>query len=100
MLCAYGIPPGETRRTGLRDGLAARLLRPISLVPFPTAPIAALAGKARRCLVVELSLGQFCDDVRLAVEGRCPVELLAHTGGVMCTPEEVLDTIVRLSEAK
>jgi len=28
------------------------------------------------------------------------VELLAHTGGVMCTPEEVLDTIIRLSETK
>ncbi len=101
LVCAYGIPARvcETAvERAMERGIAARLLRPISLVPFPEAAIAALAARSKRCLVVELSQGQFRDDVRMAIEGRCPVELLSHTGGVLCTPEEVLDTLVRISQ--
>ena len=92
LVCAYGIS-ARICQTAIEmaaaRGVKARLLRPITLFPFPTAPIRAWAEKVRKILVVELSMGQFVEDVRLAVEGRCPVEFSGHTGGVMHTPEEV-----------
>jgi hypothetical protein len=40
--------------------------------------------------VAELSVGQMVDDVRLALEGRKPVEFYGRVGGVVPTAEEVL----------
>lgn len=100
LLCAYGISARvcETAvERGLHRGLKLRLLRPISLFPFPSAPIAALAERVKHCLVVELSLGQFVEDVRLAVEGRCPVSLLGRAGGVLITPEDVLARVEEIA---
>ena len=50
----------------------------------------------KKILVVELSMGQFVEDVRLSVEGRCPVEFSGHTGGVLHTPEEVAGVLTSL----
>jgi 2-oxoglutarate ferredoxin oxidoreductase subunit alpha len=101
LVCAYGIA-ARICQTGIElaaaRGVRARLLRPISLFPFPTAPIRAWAEKVRKILVVELSMGQFVEDVRLAVEGRCPVEFSGHTGGVMHTPEEVAAVLRGIDE--
>ena len=77
-------------------GIRAGLFRPISLYPFPSRRIAALAERVKAILVVELSLGQLVEDVRLAVEGRCPVHLLGRSGGIVLTPEDVLESIANL----
>jgi pyruvate/2-oxoacid:ferredoxin oxidoreductase alpha subunit len=50
-------------------------LRPITLFPFPTRRLQELSRTARQFMVVELSTGQLVEDVRLAVEGRRPVDL-------------------------
>jgi len=71
-------------------GLAVGLLRPITLYPFPVEAIRELSGRARGFAVVELSNGQLRDDVRLALEGRRPVEFLGRMGGNVPTAEEVL----------
>ncbi|MBN1394843.1 MAG: 3-methyl-2-oxobutanoate dehydrogenase subunit VorB [Pirellulales bacterium] len=63
------------------DGLKAGLLRPITLWPFPNKKLLAATKKARTLLVSEMSYGQMVDDVRLAVEGRVPIEFLAYAGG-------------------
>jgi 2-oxoglutarate ferredoxin oxidoreductase subunit alpha len=99
LLCAYGISARvcETAVDWAQEaGIRARLLRPVSLFPFPSAPLVQWAGRVKAILVVELSMGQFVQDVRLAVEGRCPVELLCRPGGPLLTPEAVLETITRL----
>ena len=57
-----------------------------------------MADRVRAIWVVELSTGQFVEDVRLAVEGRCPVRFYGRTGGVVITPAEVLREIERLAE--
>ncbi len=72
------------------EGLRAGLFRPISLYPFPTEQLADLARQVKAILVVELSQGQLVEDVRLAVEGRCPVHFHGRSGGVVITPAEVL----------
>jgi 2-oxoglutarate ferredoxin oxidoreductase subunit alpha len=79
----------RARRLGLRAGL----FRPISLWPFPSAELAAVARDARAMVVVEMSAGQLVEDVRLAVAGRVPVFLHGRTGGMVPTPGEVLDAL-------
>ncbi|MCX7599518.1 MAG: 3-methyl-2-oxobutanoate dehydrogenase subunit VorB [Armatimonadetes bacterium] len=79
------------------EGIRARLLRPISLVPFPYAAIRVWAERVRLVLVLELSLGQMVEDVRLAVEGRCPVEFYGRAGGPLITPEDTLSVILSMA---
>jgi 2-oxoisovalerate ferredoxin oxidoreductase alpha subunit len=71
-------------------GIAAGLLRPITLYPFPIAQMRELSRRAKAFAVVELSTGQLRDDVRLALEGRTPVECYGRVGGNVPSAEEVL----------
>jgi 2-oxoglutarate ferredoxin oxidoreductase subunit alpha len=84
----------EARQAGIRVGL----LRPITLFPFPFAPLAALSRSVEAILVVEMNAGQMVEDVRLSVGGLVPVEFLGHTGGVVPWPDEVLAQIKTLAE--
>jgi len=70
-------------------GLKAGLFRPITLWPFPKRKLQELASRARAFLVVEMSLGQMIDDVRLATECRVPVHLHARPSGSIPTGEEI-----------
>jgi pyruvate/2-oxoacid:ferredoxin oxidoreductase alpha subunit len=76
-------------------GMAVGLLRPITLFPFPTAQIRELSRRAKAFAVVELSNGQLVDDVRLALEGRRPVEFYNRMGGNVPSAEEVLAFVER-----
>jgi pyruvate/2-oxoacid:ferredoxin oxidoreductase alpha subunit len=76
-------------------GRKVGLLRPITLYPFPTEPIRQLARQVKGFLVAELSTGQMVDDVRLALEGRKPVEFFSRVGGVVPTAEEVVEVVER-----
>lgn len=73
------------------QGIRVGLFRPITLYPFPEQQLRALSTRVSRLMTVELSAGQMVDDVRLAVEGRCPVNFYGRTGGVVPTPEEVAE---------
>lgn len=81
-------------------GIAVGLIRPITLWPFPEREIAGAAERAEAFLCVEMSMGQMVDDVRLAVAGRRPVYFYGRTGGVVPTPAEVLQEIVKLAGRK
>ncbi len=76
-----------------QEGIAAGLIRPVSLWPFPKEPFEVVMDSARRFLVVEMSLGQMLEDVSLTVQGRRPVHFLGKTGGVVPTQKEVLAAI-------
>ncbi len=82
----------ELRRRGLRVGL----LRPITLYPFPAARIAELSQRVRGVLSFELNSGQMLEDVRLAVLGNCPVHFFGRMGGIVPSPEELEEVLVRL----
>lgn len=99
LLCAYGISARVCETAvdwAAEAGVKARLLRPVSLYPFPTAPLAQWAERVRHVLVAELSMGQLIQDVRLAVEGRCPVSLVNRVGGSFLTPEEVVEKVLEI----
>ncbi len=99
VVVAYGI----TSRVALRAvqmarerGLAAGLLRPLVVWPFPEKRLRELAGSARAFLVVEMNYGQMVQEVERIVAGRAPVSLLGHGGGSVHTPEQILEAIVSL----
>jgi 2-oxoglutarate ferredoxin oxidoreductase subunit alpha len=79
VVVAFGTP-GKYVRHAVRslraDGHRVGYVRPITLVPFPSAAIAAAAVSARTVAVYENNQGQMIDDVRLAVLGRAPVEFV------------------------
>lgn len=82
----------EARKSGLKVGL----FRPITLWPFPYARLGELAGRNKRFLSVEMSMGQMVEDVRLAVNGKAPVDFYGRCGGVVPSEEEVLAEIKRI----
>ncbi len=95
---AYGTAARVARTAVERvreHGLPAGIFRPITLWPFPSAELAALAPRLRAIVVLELSAGQLVEDVRLAVEGRAPVFFHGRTGGMVPTPGEVVDVLRR-----
>jgi 2-oxoglutarate ferredoxin oxidoreductase subunit alpha len=79
VVVAFGTP-GRYIRAAVRalrdDGVKVGWIRPVSLVPFPVAEVAAAAENARAIAVYENNQGQMIDDVRLAVLGRCPVHFI------------------------
>jgi len=75
------------------EGIKAGLLRPISLYPYPYEAVRQLSKNVRSLLVVEMNGGQMVDDVRLAVEGRVPVNFYGRMGGMVPMPDEVLEAI-------
>ena len=78
-------------------GYKVGLFRPITVFPFPEVQIAELAGKkeVKRFFVTELSKGQMVEDVRLAVNGRKPVEFFGRNGGNVMTAEELMNEIIK-----
>lgn len=77
-------------------GIKAGLFRPITLWPFPSKQIEKLAGRVKDFLVVEMSLGQMIEDVRLALNGKGNTHLHARPGGSLITPEEVVNSITKI----
>ena len=76
-------------------GIKAGLLRLITLFPFPSAKLVELAGQVKGMLAVEMSAGQMVEDVRLAVNGKVKVEHYGRYGGMVHSPEEVLDAFIQ-----
>jgi 2-oxoglutarate ferredoxin oxidoreductase subunit alpha len=79
----------EARQRGHHVGL----FRPQSLYPFPVDRLRELADQVEGILVVEMNAGQMIEDVRLAVEGRVPVQFYGRMGGIVPMPDEVLAAI-------
>jgi len=68
-------------------GLKVGLFRPITLWPFPSQALAKMAEKVKNFLVVEMSMGQFVQDVRLAINGQAVVDLYARPAGIPASEE-------------
>ncbi len=78
-------------------GIKVGLFRPITLYPFPMNQITELAENPRikGFTSVELNAGQMIEDIRLAVEGRKPVGFFGRLGGMVPTPEEIENAIIK-----
>ena len=93
---AYGIASRVAKNAVVAaraEGIKAGLIRPITLWPFPVKPLAKAADQVKAFVSVELSMGQMIEDVRLATQCKKPVSLCNRTGGMIVSPEEVLESI-------
>jgi 2-oxoglutarate ferredoxin oxidoreductase subunit alpha len=103
VIVAYGLMARIAHRAAQlarEEGIRAGVLRPITLYPYPTAPIRALAERVESMLVVEMNAGQMVEDVRLSVEGKTPVGFFGRMGGVIPSPEQVLEALKKLIAQK
>ncbi|KPK98692.1 MAG: 2-ketoisovalerate ferredoxin oxidoreductase [Omnitrophica WOR_2 bacterium SM23_72] len=75
-----------------KDHKGIGFIRPVTLWPFPQAVFQRFkrsAGKVK-FLVTEMSYGQMLEDVKLALDGRFPVEFLGRSGGGIPKQEEII----------
>ena len=88
----------ELREMGIKAGL----FRPITVWPFPDAPLKAAADRegVKALLDVEANEGQMLEDVKLAVNGAKPVDFFGHCGSLMPTTEEIKAKILEMKEGK
>ena len=74
-------------------GIKVGVIRPITLFPFPYQTYFDMADKVKGILDVEMNAGQMVEDVRLAVNGKVPVKFYGRMGGMVPTPEEILEAL-------
>jgi 2-oxoglutarate ferredoxin oxidoreductase subunit alpha len=96
LMVAYGTSARVCQKSvelAREQGIKAGLLRPITLFPFPSKKINKLADKVKLMLAVEMSAGQMVEDVLLSVNGEVPVYYYGRMGGMIPTPDEVVENL-------
>lgn len=98
MLVAYGSSSRICQKAielARQQGIKVGLLRPITLYPYPTKVIQSHLSHLKGVMAVEMSAGQMVEDVRLAVNGAIPVEHYGRMGGIIPSPNEVVEALKR-----
>jgi len=96
VIIAYGLVAricNKAAELAREKGIKVGVIRPITLFPFPYEPIAELTKNMKGILDVEMNSGQMIEDVRLAVNGKVPVEFHGRMGGIVPSPEEILEKL-------
>jgi 2-oxoglutarate ferredoxin oxidoreductase subunit alpha len=81
-----------------KNGIKAGLVRPISLFPFPYKAFDDVAKRVDKILVVEMSLGQMIEDVKLGVCGKAKAYFYGRVGGMVPSYEEIVAETRRLAK--
>jgi len=74
-------------------GIKVGLFRPITLFPFPKKEIHDLGKRIKGMLVVEMNAGQMIEDVQLSVGCNIPIKHYGRFGGIIPTPDEVVNAL-------
>lgn len=104
IIAAYGTV-ARISKTAIRilreKGLKVGLLRPITLFPFPYQAFSQSAKRVKQILVVEMSLGQMIEDVKLAVCGTSQIHFYGRVGGMVPSYDEIVAEVEKIAkEAK
>ena len=75
------------------EGINVGLIRPITLWPFPEKAFDLVPADCKSLLSVEMSMGQMVDDIKIASNGRWPVSFYGRSGGMIPTPEAIMDKV-------
>lgn len=100
---AFGIAARVSKNAVMaarEKGIKVGLIRPITLWPFPKKALLDAAAGAKAFISVELSMGQMIEDIELAIRCQRPVLLCNRAGGMIPTPEQVLEKIEEASGGK
>lgn len=101
VIAAYGTVAriAKTAIKVLREkGTKVGLLRPISLYPFPYQAFTQEAKKIRDFLVVEMSMGQMLEDVKLAICDRSRIHFYSRLGGMVPSFEEIIAQVEKIEK--
>ena len=82
------------------EGIKVGLIRPITQWPFPKKALAKSADQVKGFISVELSMGQMIEDIRLYTGCKKPVGLCNRCGGMIPSPDEVLDSIRKATKGE
>ncbi len=99
-IVAYGASARSAKaaiRLARDKGIAVGMLRPITVWPFPEAPVQALSRRMRHLLVVEMNLGQISQEVERVAHGLCPIHTVNRVTGEPIPPEQILEKIEELA---
>ncbi len=86
----------EARNKGIKVGM----IRPITVWPFPKQALLNASKKVKAFLSVELNMGQMVDDVKLAINCSKPVYFYGRTGGVIMTPDEIVEQLEKIEKGE
>lgn len=95
-VAAFGIAARVSRNAVVearKQGIKVGMIRPITVWPFPKKAFAEAAEHVNSFISVELSMGQMIEDIKLAIDCKKPVDLCYRVGGMIPSPEEVLESI-------
>ena len=81
-----------------KEGIEVRMIRPITLFPYPEKAFDQIPANAKGILTCELSMGQMLDDVLIANNGRHKVGFFGRAGGMLPDPEEIVAAIRNFNE--
>lgn len=99
VIAAYGTT-SRIARTAIAklesEGYKVGLIRPITLYPYPFDEFNKIKDDCKGVLTVEMNTGQMLEDVRLALNGRMPAYFYGRTGGMVPTPEEIVDEVKKI----
>ncbi len=100
VLAAYGTTARIARSAIMnlrKEGISVGMIRPITLFPFPYAPFENLPGSVKNVLVVEMSLGQMIDDIKIGVGKDLPISFYGRCGGIAPSVKEIEDQIRKIA---
>jgi len=101
VVISYGITSRVAQRAidlARQRGLRVGKLRLITAWPFPDRKIRELTAKVKAFVVPELNLGQMVREVERAAAGQAKTFSVAHAGGGVHKPEDILKVIVEASQ--
>jgi len=101
LLIAYGTSARICKAVvemGRKQGLKLGLFRPVTLFPLAEKKLKQLASRMKAAMVVELSLGQFVQDVKRVLGDSCPLFFKGRTGGMVFTPDEVFKEVKKIQK--
>jgi len=101
VIAAYGTV-ARIAKTAIKilrvKGLKVGLLRPISLYPFPYQAFAQIAERVKSFLVVEMSMGQMLEDVKLALCGKSQPHFYGRVGGIVPSYDEIVGEVEKIAK--
>ena len=77
-------------------GINCGMIRPITIFPFPTKAFDELPESVKDLLVVEMSLGQMMDDVKIVNQGKYPLHFYGRVGGIVPEAEEIVNKVLEI----
>ena len=103
ILVAYGSVARiakEALRWARNEGMKAGMIRPISLWPFPKKAFKKLSPQTKNILVIEMSMGQMLEDVRLSLDKDIKTDFYGTLGGEIPQSQVIIERIKWMSKKR